>query len=152
MEENLTKEEREKINEQEKLSLINKEKSRKSRKKILFYSIALIIIGGLIYYGIYTSAQPGKYDDFAKCLTENNVKEYGAFWCPKCAEQKKLFGKSFKYVTYIECDARGDNAQPELCQRNGIRGYPTWQIGNEFIQGVQTLETLSELTNCNLNS
>ncbi|MEK6862597.1 MAG: hypothetical protein AABW57_00325 [Nanoarchaeota archaeon] len=149
----LTKEEREKINEQEKLNLINKEKTKKTRKRILFYSIAFIIIVSLVYYGIYTSAQPGKYDDFAKCLTENDVKEYGAFWCPKCAEQKKMFEKSFKYVTYIECDARGDNAQPELCQEKNIRGYPTWIINDSLkYEGVQSLERLSQYSGCKLNS
>ena len=150
--ENPTKEEREKLHEQEKLDLINKEKSRKTRRKILFYVILVIIAGGFTYYGVYTSTQPGKYDDFAKCLTENDVKEYGAFWCPNCAEQKKMFDKSFKYVTYIECDARGDNAQPELCGKKRITGYPTWEINNSFYPGVRSLEELSEISGCELNS
>ena len=148
----LTKEEREKLHEQEKLNLINKEKSSKSRKKILFTLIILIVVGGVLYYGISTNAKPGKYDDFAKCLTEKGVKEYGAFWCPKCAEQKKMFGKSFKYVTYVECDARGNNAQPELCREKGITGYPTWEIENKLIPGIQSLENLARESSCNLNS
>lgn len=150
--ENLTKEERERLHEQEKLNLINQEKSKKLRKKVIFYLIILIIIIGIAYFGISSSLKPGQYDDFAKCLTEKNVKEYGAFWCPKCAEQKKIFGKSFQYVTYIECDARGSNAQPELCQKEGITGYPTWKINNTFYPGVRSLEELSEKSGCNLNS
>ncbi|MEK6907306.1 MAG: hypothetical protein AABW45_02155 [Nanoarchaeota archaeon] len=150
--ENLTKEEREKLHEQEKLNLINQEKNKKSRKKFLFIIITLAIVGGLVYIGVANSLKPGEYDDFAKCLTEKKVKEYGAFWCPNCAEQKKLFGKSFKYVDYIECDARGDNAQPELCQKEGITGYPTWEYNNTKYPGVRSLEELSEISGCSLNS
>lgn len=148
--ENLTKEEREKLHEQEKLNLISKGKSKKLRKRILFYSITLIIIASLVYAGISSNLKPGEYDDFAKCLTEKNVKEYGAFWCSNCAEQKKLFGKSFEYVDYIECDARGNNAQPELCRQKGITGYPTWEIQNKLIPGVQPLEDLAQESGCNL--
>ena len=148
----LTKEEREKIHEQEKINLINKEKTKKLTKKIIFLSLILIIISGLVYAGYYNSKKPGEYDDFAKCLTEKNIKEYGAFWCPNCAEQKKLFGKSFKYVDYIECDPRGNNARPELCKEKGITGYPTWEIDGNFLQGVQSLNKLSEESGCELNS
>ena len=156
MEENpkkeLTKEEREKLHEKEIQDKINKEKSKKLIKKILFIAIPLIIVAVLIYAGISSSSKPGKYDDFAKCLTENDIKEYGAFWCPKCAEQKKMFGKSFNYITYIECDARGPNPQPELCQKEGIRGYPTWIINGTKLEGVQSLQTLSQYSGCSLNS
>ncbi len=148
----LTKEEREKLNAQEKINLINKEKTRKLAKKIIFLSLTLIIIGSLIYVGVVNAKKPGKYDDFAKCLTEKNIKEYGAFWCPNCAKQKELFGKSFKYINYIECDARGDNAQPELCREKGITGYPSWEINENFLQGVQSLNKLSEESGCELNS
>ena len=44
-----------------------------------------------------------KLDDFAKCLTQKSVVMYGAYWCPHCQAQKKLFGSSFKYVNYVEC-------------------------------------------------
>ncbi len=150
--ENLSKEEREKLHEQEKINLINREKNKKLTKKIIFLSLTLIIIGSLIYLGIVNAKKPGKYDNFAKCLTEKNIKEYGAFWCQNCAEQKKLFGKSFKYVNYIECDPRGDNAQSELCQQENITGYPTWSINNTKYPGIRSLEDLSELSDCNLNS
>ena len=28
---------------------------------------------------------------------------YGAYWCPHCQAQKKVFGESFQYVPYVEC-------------------------------------------------
>ena len=94
-----------------------------------------------------------KVDEFAKCLTSNGAVMYGAFWCPHCAKTKKRFGNSFRYIEYIECDPRGDNAQPGLCQENGIRGYPTW-IMNDTIryEGVQSLEDLADYSGCLLNS
>ena len=123
------------------------------KTKNYFIIIALIAAIAIFSYTFYARSQgAGQYDDFAKCLTENDVKEYGAFWCPNCAEQKKMFDKSFKYVTYIECDARGDNAQPELCGKKRITGYPTWEINNSFYPGVRSLEELSEISGCELNS
>jgi glutaredoxin len=83
-------------------------------------------------------------------LTEKGIKESGACWCPNCANQKNLFGKSFKYVTYVECDARGTNAQPQLCKENNIKGYPTWIINGTFVEGTQSLEELSRLSDCNI--
>ena len=129
---------------------IKQEKNKKLIKKIFIYFIIIIIIAILIYIPVNNSKKPGKYDDFAKCLTEKGAKEYGAFWCPNCARQKELFGKSFKYVTYIECDARGSNPQPELCQEKKIKGYPTWEYNGTFIEGTQSLEELSNITGCAL--
>ena len=44
-----------------------------------------------------------RYDKFAQCLAEKQVKMYGLYWCTHCAEQERMFGSSFNYVTYIEC-------------------------------------------------
>jgi len=71
-------------------------------------------------------ANEEKYDTFAKCLTEKGVKMYGAFWCGHCQNQKKAFGDSFKYVTYIECAEPNSQKQLEICAKEGITGYPTW--------------------------
>jgi hypothetical protein len=150
--ENLIKEEREKINEQEKINLINKEKSKKLRKKVIFYLITFLLIISFIYIGVRNASKPGKYDDFAKCLTEEGFVEYGAFWCSNCAEQKKLFGKSFEFINYIECDPRGNNAKPELCQKEKITRYPTWIINNTKLEEVTSLERLAEKSGCILNS
>ena len=128
---------------------------RVKRKKIMKTSIGfgvLLIIIALIAIAVVKNAGgTGKYDEFAKCLTEKGFAEYGAYWCPHCAEQKKLFGKSFQYVNYVECDPRGGNANPGLCTLKGIEGYPTWITGdNEKLSGVQSLENLAELSGCEL--
>ncbi len=97
------------------------------------------------------TAEPSKYDDFAKCLASSGTKMYGAYWCPHCSNQKKLFGSSWNYVNYIECDARGQNGNPELCQREGISGYPTWIFPDgSRASGELSLRELSVRSGCAL--
>lgn len=90
-------------------------------------------------------------DSFAKCLTEKGVKMYGAYWCPHCENNKKLFGDSWKYMNYVECAVEGQpQVQTQACTDAGISGYPTWLINNEKYPGEQTLEKLSSLTGCKI--
>ncbi len=93
-----------------------------------------------------------RYTGFAQCLTDKEVKVYGAYWCPKCDKQKKMFGKkAFKKVDYVECDPRGANANPELCLKKKIEGYPTWEFSDgSMVRGITDLEDLSEKTGCAL--
>jgi len=88
------------------------------------------------------------YDDFAKCLTTNGVKMYGAYWCPHCTNQKQMFGGSWQYVNYIEC-ALPDGGQAKTCSQAGIVGYPTWEFQDgKKISGELSLEQLSQYSNC----
>jgi thiol-disulfide isomerase/thioredoxin len=43
------------------------------------------------------------YPNLTACLEKNQVVMFGASWCPHCAAQKKLFGKSAKDMPYFEC-------------------------------------------------
>lgn len=145
------KKEREERRKQEQ-EQVKKERTKKKGKKYLTWLIILIVIIGLPTWLLYSGAKkPGKYDDFAVCLKENGAKFYGAFWCSNCADQKRLFGKSEKLLPYIECDSRGENSQPQLCQQERITAYPTWIFSDGTrIQGVQSLNRLTELSNCQL--
>ncbi|MEG4209909.1 hypothetical protein [Microcoleus sp. S13_B4] len=72
---------------------------------------------------------------------------YGAYWCPHCHTQQELFGKeAFTAITYIECDPRGKNAQPDLCKAANIKAYPTWEIRGKYYTGRQSLEKLAILS------
>jgi thiol-disulfide isomerase/thioredoxin len=86
----------------------------------------------------------------AKCLTEKNAVMYGAYWCPHCDRQKKEFGTAgFEHVNYVECDPRGEDAQPELCISKQIEGYPTWEFADGTrLSGEQSLENLALKTGC----
>ena len=91
-------------------------------------------------------------DQFAQCLTEKGAVMYGTFWCPHCAQVKKNFGSSFKYVEYVECDPRGDNEQSELCLEKGIEKYATFEFtdGSRLV-GEPSFAELSEKTGCLLD-
>ena len=72
---------------------------------------------------------------------------YGAYWCPHCHTQQELFGKeAFTAITYIECDPRGKDAQPDLCKAANIKAYPTWEIRGKYYTGRQSLERLAILS------
>ncbi|VVB59249.1 Uncharacterised protein [uncultured archaeon] len=87
-------------------------------------------------------------DNLAKCLTSKGVKMYGAYWCPHCANQKQVWGSSFKYIDYVECDPNGANANPQACKDAGISGYPTWIINGLKYPGEEDLGTLAKLAGC----
>ncbi len=88
-------------------------------------------------------------DTFAKCLTEKGAVMYGAFWCPHCANTKKRFGSSFRYIVYVECDPRGENEQSELCLQKNIEAYDTWEfVDGSRLVGEPSFEAMGAKTGC----
>ncbi len=117
-------------------------------KKTFWWGLGFLIVIGLIFY---SSLKPGKYDDFARCLTENGVKMYGAYWCSHCQEQKALFGKSWEYVDYIECATPGSKTPKVECIAAGVKGYPMWSFGaDRKISGALAFEQLASFSGCEL--
>ncbi len=95
---------------------------------------------------ITTNSGPAEMG-LAQHLRSIGAKMYGAYWCPHCHDQKQLFGKqAFALIHYIECDPQGPHPQPALCQAAHITGYPTWEIQGKFVSGVQTLESLAQMS------
>lgn len=85
--------------------------------------------------------------EFARYLRDIGARTFGAYWCPHCYSQKQLFGReAFEIVEYVECDPRGENAKPQVCQEAGIRAYPTWEINGRLYEGVRELDDLAELS------
>ena len=110
----------------------------------------IIILGGiviLILIGIFYVRSTGRVvssieqDEFVQYLTQQGVKMYGTDWCGYCKDQKKLFGDSFQYVDYVNCDK-----DRQECSDAGIRGYPTWKINGQSYSGLQSLEKLAQLS------
>lgn len=115
---------------------------------IVFFLVLAGIIGALGYW-IYDSTQPGKYDEFASCTKDKGAVFYGAFWCPHCQNQKKLFGKSAKNLNYVECSTPDGKGQTLVCKEQGISSYPIWKFNGEATQSaVMSLESLAEKTGC----
>lgn len=123
-----------------------------NRIKIFILVIVLLILGTVVL--AMTSDRgdvgaPGKYDQFAQCLEEKGAVFYGAFWCPHCQAQKKMFGTSHKFLPYVECSTADGNGQTQACIDKGISSYPTWEFADgSLLKGEVDLVTLAEKTSC----
>ena len=107
--------------------------------KYLIIAIALI---STFYFLISRQPKSVKnYDGFAQCLAEKKLTMYGAYWCPHCQNQKELFGASFQYINYVDCDRN-----PNACSEAGIKGYPTWVINGQSYPGVQSISKLIQIS------
>ena len=140
-----------------------------NKKWLLFLAIVVIVIIaglGIIFFasnrvgdknsksdsengqvsGVSTQNQDAEYKEkLAKYMTKQGMVLYGAYWCSHCKAQKELFGDAVRYLDYVECDAKGDNANPDECVAKGIEGYPTWIYNGEKYSGEQSLSKLAEI-------
>ena len=117
-------------------------------------TIALVAVVVILFAGAFAGGRfykNHKYDSFAKCLASKQAKMYGLYWCPHCADQKRLFGTSFEYVPYVECAIRGSKEMAPECKAAGAKLFPSWQFGAEPPkEGVQSLQELSQKSGCSL--
>jgi hypothetical protein len=120
------------------------------RYPALFLGIALIIV--ILIIALVNGAKgPGELDEFATCINESGSKFYGAYWCSHCQNQKDMFGKSKKYLPYVECSTPNGNGQTLACEEAGIESYPTWVFPDGAQEvGEQSLEELASKTDCSL--
>jgi thiol-disulfide isomerase/thioredoxin len=124
------------------------------KSSYIYIALTVVLIGGLILVRNYSNSSDAvattEYDTFAQCVGDAGAKFYGAYWCPHCQEQKKLF-KNSKKLPYIECSTPNGQAQTQVCIDEKITGYPTWKFADGSIgDGLQTLEELAEKTSCAL--
>jgi thiol-disulfide isomerase/thioredoxin len=122
---------------------------RDSKVILIVGALIAVVIIGLFAYSAKTNQLPGELDGFESCLKEKGATFYGAFWCPHCQAQKKLFGRSVKNVPYVECSTPNGQSQMAICIENNIESYPTWVFADgSRTTGEQTLSTLAEKTGC----
>lgn len=127
--------------------------------KYTYSLIGLLALVGVVWL-IMTPGKPSKYDSFSQCIRDKKtVTFYGAFWCPHCQAQKASFGKSAKYLPYIECSTPDGKGQLPKCTEVGIASYPTWEFATGTtasttstyrLTGEVPLDKLSEATDCPL--
>lgn len=111
----------------------------------------VVVVGGLVAGRMWGENQPGKLDTFAQCVTDNGATFYGAFWCPHCADQKRMFGTSERLLNYVECSTPDRQNQTQACVDAGIQSYPTWEFADGSREtGALPLTLLSEKTGCEL--
>ncbi|MFZ2149611.1 MAG: hypothetical protein WAV15_00405 [Minisyncoccia bacterium] len=121
--------------------------------KIFTGVVAVLVVGvallAMLRSGGGASAGPGIYDEFATCLKDKGAVFYGAFWCPHCQSQKKLFGSSQKLLPYVECSTADGRGQTQACIEKGITSYPTWEFADgSKLNGEIPLAQLAEKTSC----
>jgi len=109
------------------------EKDSSKTKKVILY-----VVVAALFFGAY--------------LATKNARMYGLYWCPHCADQKREFGSSFRYVPYIECASENDPHElTPACKAAGVKLFPSWQFGADPPkEGVLTLQELSQKTGCSL--
>ena len=112
--------------------------------------IGVLIVGVLHmhYSGLFDAAagpENPRLKALAVHLTDTGAKFYGAFWCPRCQEQKALFGASQKRLPYVECTPSGRNGpQNSACVAKNVNSYPTWIIDGRRFSGLQTTRSLEK--------
>lgn len=101
---------------------------------------------GALPSGDFPPSKPGQLA-LSEQLKAKGALFYGAWWCPACHQQKKLFGKEAAAVLpYVECDKTADDRQ--VCAAAAITAYPTWILkGRPNLVGVQSLEELQAWIN-----
>ena len=122
--------------------------------KIFFLIIGLLVLGVIstvLLRSDSTPTGPGKYDAFATCLKDKGAIFYGAFWCPHCQAQKKLFGTSSNLLPYVECSTADGQSQTKICIDKKVVSYPTWEfVDGTILSGEIPLSQLAEKTSCEL--
>ncbi len=109
--------------------------------------LGVVVLLSAVVFLLTACGGPGKYDDFATCLSAKGATMYGTEWCPHCKAQKELFGSSFKNIIYTDCDKAAS-----LCEEAGVEGFPTWVVGEEKLSGTQSLAKLAAVSGCELPS
>lgn len=127
-------------------------------KKIIISAAVLLLATGGILYSLSANKQVSNNTpvdtgtpiaQFTQCLADKGALFYGAFWCPHCQAQKKLFGDAQKLLPYVECSTPDGNGQTQICKDKGINSYPTWVFSDgSKIEGEQSLVKLGEKTGC----
>ena len=91
----------------------------------------------------------GPLDEFARCVTDSGAYLYGANWDFRVEQQRLLFNRSVDIIKYVDCLGGTDDVILEVCFQEEIEHTPTWVMGDgELILGLQTLEYIAELTDC----
>ncbi len=136
--------------------------------QLIFTGLLVVMVSSIAALGLYNSIKapvtistPGIVPPLvtttsgpaeialARYLTQIGAKEYGAYWCPHCHDQKMLFGReAAKLINYFECDPKGQNSRAEICQATAanLKGFPTWEIKGQFYSGTKSLEKLAEFS------
>ena len=116
---------------------------------LIFWGFILFLVVAGLGSSVLIKSGPGKLDTFAQCLEEKGAIFYGAFWCPHCQAQKRMFGNSANLLPYVECSTPDGQNQLQVCIDKQIQQYPTWDFADgSRLTGEVPLAQLAEKTEC----
>ena len=114
-------------------------------------AVALVLGLQLHFSGVFDPAagpEDPHLQALATHLNDSGARFYGAYWCPACQEQKKLFTASVDRLPYIECTPEGRGGPRAVdCLTRNIEQYPTWIIDGQRHTGVVSVGRLGRLSN-----
>ena len=119
-------------------------------------ALAGVLALHLHFSGVFDPAA-GPEDPYISALAthlrESGAKFYGAYWCPRCQDQKDLFGASVDRLPYVECTPQGRNGlRAVACLTNDIGSYPTWTIGEQRLTGSISTDRLARVSGFQWNN
>lgn len=114
---------------------------KKSVEKFITALVIIAILGFSIYI-IFNKPASQTSAETVKCIGEKSA-IYVQTGCPHCADQEAMFGDNFKYLNSTDCYYKS-----QTCADAGIEAVPTWVINGQKYVGVQSIETLQNLTGC----
>ena len=118
---------------------------------MIFWVCILILVVAGLGMSVFVKSGPSKLEPFAQCISDSGSTFYGAFWCPHCQAQKRLFGSAADLLPYVECSTPNGQSQLQGCKDKNIKTYPTWEFKNDSrLEGEISLMQLSEKTSCQL--
>lgn len=123
------------------------------KRQVAQYLAQLAVAGGIILVmfvsgsGILGQRGDPRLHGLAEHLARSQAVFYGAYWCPSCAEQKRIFGAAAEKLPYVECAPGGPNSpMTGECARAGVSGYPTWVIDGRAWVGVRSAQDLAAMS------
>lgn len=122
------------------------------KKGMLFFwvGILILVVAGL-GASVFVKSTPSQLGPFAQCLKESGATFYGAFWCPHCQQQKRMFGSAQDQLPYVECSTPDGQGQLQVCIDKKVQQYPTWEFKDgSRLTGEVPLAQLAEKTDCQL--
>ena len=110
-----------------------------------------VVLGLQLHFSGAFDPAAGPEDSHLRALAthlhDSGARFYGAYWCPACQEQKKLFTASVDRLPYIECTPEGRGGPRAVdCLTRNVEQYPTWIIDGQRHTGVVSVERLGRLS------
>ena len=109
-------------------------------RKSVIVSWAIVAIVLIVTLIIANQPKQETPEALTKCIGANSIL-YIQLGCSHCKDQEDLFGDNKKFLTTVDCFYEGAKCAD-------IKATPTWVINGKKHEGIQSIETLRELTGC----